>query len=559
MIRRTLLTTLGTLCLSVGTGLADTVLPGVRPADEPLAPALTMPVNPGDNGTVIQTQTIAGTGNISSNADIAFVLKKVRFSGNRALSDDSLQTLAKPYIGQAISAADLRSLQTRISQYYISRGFINSGARLPDQAIKNGIVQFEVTEGLLSEINYPQETKLRKSYLDKRITFDNTSILNINTLENNLKILRNNDNIENLHARLIPATEPGQSILQLELIERAANRIELALDNHSSASIGEPRGRFHYRNTNLFGGSEQLNIGLGYSEGLEQTSIDFTLPITAAETSLLVRHHSADAEIVEEPFTALDIISDTNTTTVGVKIPLNRNPGSPRLLSFELDKRQSETELTGLPFSFSAGFVNGQAKVTALRVIHQWNHHGNGMTVGLRNKLSVGLDALDSTINSSPPDSEFTSLINQFIFVKHLPERRMRWLLKTDLQLSSDPLLSMEQFAIGGANTVRGYRENLLIGDTGIVASFEWHYRPLRTRRQFWLSGFIDYGRVDNQGRAFSGPDTLYSAGIGLRWQFAKQSKLQIDWGAPLKDIDQPDNSVQDDGFHLSLVSQWLF
>ena len=40
-------------------------------------------------------------------------------------------------------------------------------------------------------------------------------------------------------------------------------------------------------------------------------------------------------------------------------------------------------------------------------------------------------------------------------------------------QLTPDSLLSLEQIGIGGINTVRGYRQNQLVTDNGILGSIE--------------------------------------------------------------------------------------
>ena len=46
-------------------------------------------------------------------------------------------------------------------------------------------------------------------------------------------------------------------------------------------------------------------------------------------------------------------------------------------------------------------------------------------------------------------------------------------IVRMDSQISRDPLLSLEQFAIGGHASVRGYRENQIVRDSGAVVSAE--------------------------------------------------------------------------------------
>jgi hemolysin activation/secretion protein len=94
------------------------------------------------------------------------------------------------------------------------------------------------------------------------------------------------------------------------------------------------------------------------------------------------------------------------------------------------------------------------------------------------------------------------------------------------LQHSGDPLVSGEQFGLGGAQSVRGYQERELSGDSGWQLSVEllsprlgtdW----LPTTPDLRLVAFADAGEVHNQaGTACSAAATrcrATSAGVGLR------------------------------------------
>ena len=99
------------------------------------------------------------------------------------------------------------------------------------------------------------------------------------------------------------------------------------------------------------------------------------------------------------------------------------------------------------------------------------------------------------------------------------------WLtmLRADGQWSSEPLISNEQFGAGGINSVRGYREGEVFGDTGWHVTLEQqtpthvvgvvHGNTLLTLRG---TVYMDYASVyllDPQGRAAS--TSLWGAGFG--------------------------------------------
>ena len=70
-------------------------------------------------------------------------------------------------------------------------------------------------------------------------------------------------------------------------------------------------------------------------------------------------------------------------------------------------------------------------------------------------------------------DGRFIAWLGQLQYVYRLPSSLLdsQVVGPLDGQLASDPLLSIEKFAIGGARTVRVYRENQLVRDNGVVAS----------------------------------------------------------------------------------------
>jgi hemolysin activation/secretion protein len=96
-------------------------------------------------------------------------------------------------------------------------------------------------------------------------------------------------------------------------------------------------------------------------------------------------------------------------------------------------------------------------------------------------------------------------------------------------QWASGLLYSMERFSVGGQDTVRGYRENLLLGDDGVVGSIELSC-PFGVSRGFctaraedWrtvrVAVFTDGGWVHNAINPQPMPMGIASVGVGLIWQ----------------------------------------
>src|SRR5207344_1238984 len=100
--------------------------------------------------------------------------------------------------------------------------------------------------------------------------------------------------------------------------------------------------------------------------------------------------------------------------------------------------------------------------------------------IAARSRFSQGINALGSTIHSGDtPDSEFFAWLGQFQYVRQLsalaplgiPETQI--IFRSDVQLTNKPVLTLEQIALGGRYTVRGYPQNTLVRDNAFIASVE--------------------------------------------------------------------------------------
>jgi hemolysin activation/secretion protein len=110
-------------------------------------------------------------------------------------------------------------------------------------------------------------------------------------------------------------------------------------------------------------------------------------------------------------------------------------------------------------------------------------------------------------------------------------------------QISQANLLASEQFNLGGANSIRGFRENVSAGDNGFAVSGELMAPPLklalprlsRTRGplESRLLAFVDFGDASVRrklGLASARP-ALASAGVGLRGSLSYHFSFTADFG----------------------------
>lgn len=75
--------------------------------------------------------------------------------------------------------------------------------------------------------------------------------------------------------------------------------------------------------------------------------------------------------------------------------------------------------------------------------------------------------------------ASFFSWQGQHQLVRRVGNRGIQMISKANAQMKKDQLLPLGKFSVGGANTVRGYRENLYVRDNGVLSSLEFRI-PLK-------------------------------------------------------------------------------
>jgi hemolysin activation/secretion protein len=239
-----------------------------------------------------------------------------------------------------------------------------------------------------------------------------------------------------------------------------------------------------------------------------------------------------------------------------------QTPTQELVLGLTGSRQESESSIRGMGFPLSPGADDeGRLRVSALRFFQEWTARGEREVLAARSELSLGVDAFDATTNNNAPDSQFLAWRFQGQWVRLLSPDTLL-LLRIDGQLANQALLSLEQFRLGGFDSVRGYRQDQLLGDNGVFASAEVRVPIVRVPQ--WeailqLTPFVDVGTLwnsdeDNGERPELDPNSLASLGLGLRWQLGNSLTARFDWGIPLIDVDAGDKTLQEQGLYFSVI-----
>lgn len=477
-------------------------------------------------------------------------VRRFELTGNTVFTREELTAVTAPYENRVLSAEELQEARRQLTLYYVERGYLNSGAVIPDQQVENGVVRIRVVEGRLSEVEITGNTHLRADYLQGRLQPDAEEPLNVQHLQERLQLLQQNPLIEQLQAELAPGVQPGEGRLRLGIREARPYEIGLAVANNNPPSVGATRAYLYGVDRNLSGVGDTLGLSYGHSLESSDTSdwrVFYARPLNARDTAVQIWAERNDTSVIEDRFSALDITSDLQSYGIALTHPLYQTPQQTFALGVNLERRHSESFLLGIPFSFAPGEDNGEATITVARFVQEWLDRRLNQVIAARSTVSVGLDAFGATTHAREPDGQFVSWLGQFQWARRFGERDYQLFFKSILQLASDPLLPMEKCALGGLETVRGYPENTLVRDRCFVASLEFrvpvYHLPLPgvsrgpNEGQVQLVVFTDYGYAKNKGEFDLEPNSISSAGVGVRWDASDKVRAALYWGYPFQDV----------------------
>jgi hemolysin activation/secretion protein len=292
----------------------------------------------------------------------------------------------------------------------------------------------------------------------------------------------------------------GQSALDLQIEEARPYHLDVQIGNYRPASIGAEVMDIIASHQNLTRNSDALELRYGLLQRSKGDSVEFSGLITWSELPI--------------PVTARD-------TTVGAFYDRERwlKNRSTNLISTATMRRIKvvRQSIIVAGHRVKKGLFEYTARVSCWvshfrsRLMHRNRRNVLRLTRNgtvLTNQILTSRDRERPTrgiqLLREGPDGRFVSILGQGQYLRRLNPDLLpsafagsQFILRGGFQWTDDPLLAMEQFSLGGANTVRGYRENQLVRDTGVFASAELRVPIIRSER--WgevlqVAPFFDFG-----------------------------------------------------------------
>ncbi|MDV2999292.1 MAG: hypothetical protein N5P05_000898 [Chroococcopsis gigantea SAG 12.99] len=480
-------------------------------------------------------------------------------------------------LNRPLSLAQLLEVASKVVQRYADAGYSTSGAFVvlpPEtQSSGRGPVEIRVIEGELESLEVAPFTssRLNPGYVRSRIAVAVEEPLNVNRIQEALQLLQLNPLISRISAELTDGSAPGKSILKVQYATEPTFNARTYLNNYRAVSIGEVERGLGITEANVSGWGDSFSLDYRSTDGSDEIDAFYEIPFNARNGTFRFYYRTVNSRIITKPLDKFNIRSDYSQYKLILRQPFIQKPQEELALGVTIDRQLSFDSIDGFGYPLSPGANNnGETNTTTLRFFQEWFQRDAVSVIALRSSFDVGVDAFGTTQAESVtpdevvPSSDYFLWRGQAQWVRALAPDTL-FFVRGDLQLSSQNLLPIEKFALGGFGSVRGYVPNTVLDDNGLVINTEAQialFRQNEPRMVLQLVPFFDFGVGWNAPVAsFNSPsqNTLASLGLGLQWQYQEAIVARLDWGVPLIAIKEDENGSREQALSFSLFLRLRF
>lgn len=516
-------------------------------------------------GRISAFRILSLKGRLQGAENIKFKFGGLQIDGASAYTTEQLSSLYKGKIGTEISLADLYAIAHEMTLKYRNDGYLLTQVVVPPQTIENGIARLQIVEGFVDNVII-QTDEGEGSFLVDTIrsyaSYVNAGgALNVKDMERGLLLI---NDLPGVKARSILSpskTTPGGADM-LIIVERDPYDALITADDFGSRYLGPVQ----------FGAAGSANSWLGLGEAvtgqvvvapdggheLAYGALSYEQPIGPWGTKIKAFGSLTDTDPGYD-LRQFEVRGHSSTMGIQVEHPFVRsrafNLAGRAVLDWRNVKSSNNAELTRKDHIRAARVG---AKVDFLDTLL-------GVAVNAFDvELSQGLDIMgasdegDANLTRAAGDPKFTKLKVQAQRLQRIVED-VNLFLAGSGQWADGPLLSAEEFAVGGINSVRGFDPSEIVGDHGVSgkAELQWNNPgkfDMEYIDKYQLFGFFDAGRTWDEDATTSSAkhDTLTATGGGLRVSFSGATEAGLVVAFPLNRDVQTQND-QDPKVYFNL------
>ena len=451
------------------------------------------------------------------------VLQDIIIKGNVKVTSDKIKSMLAVTKGSILNSKALNENVRAIEQYYHDQGYILT--KVSDVSMSpGGVLTLTINEGMLEAIQIKGNEKTKEYVITREMKVKPGQPFNVKDAKRSMQKVQNLGYFEDVNMKLNPGKEPNAVVLEATVVEQKTGRFSIGGGySKSDGMVGIIEvGDDNFRGT---GDKVKFHWEFGGNASNKNYEVSYTRPwLDAKQTSLGFSIYN-----MTNQYTDYDENGNTRSTydkqRKGFDMTLGRPQGEYVQNYVTLKQRNdqyvrpvSDVDYSGVAtdaatLAFNSANPNylkdnfGTTRSVSLMRVYDSRDNVFSPTEG--NRLAVTAEFAGKSLGGDFNYNKYTAETRNYFKVGHAQVLAFRGMLG----YADGNMPENGQFAVGGADTLRGYRDDQFKGDKMLAASAEYRF-PVVSKVEGVV--FSDIGKAWN-GEGYKLNDLLGSVGVGVR------------------------------------------
>lgn len=436
-------------------------------------------------------------------------LKEINIKGNKKVSTDKIKSILTVQTGSILNAKLLNDNMRAIEQYYHDQGYVL--AKVSDVAMgQGGVLNVTISEGVLEGITVKGNEKTKTNVITREMKLKTGETFNVKDARRSMQKVYNLGYFEDVNMKLNPGKEPNAVVLETNVVEQKTGTFSVGAGYSKADGMV---GIIELGDNNFRGNGDKVKVHweFGGNAGNKNYELGFTRPwLDDKQTSLGFTVYNMTNQYTDYNNKTLGGDSTYDRKRQGWDITLGR-PAGEFIQNYITLKHRSDSfveYISGIQPSqqYLTDNFGTTRSVTLMRVFDSRDNVFNA-TEGKRYSLSA--EFAGKAFGGDFDFNKYTAEARQYLKVGG--EQVVA--LRLTAGYADGRMPEAGKFAVGGADTLRGYQDDEFKGDKMLSATAEYRF-PVAKKVQ----GVV-FGDVGNawEGEGYKLTDLKGSVGVGLR------------------------------------------
>lgn len=475
-----------------------------------------------------------------------FDLLELRVKGSTKLDKRQLERTIYPFLGPKKSLENVDLARAALEELYKVQGYQTVSVDIPEQDVKNGIVYLQVVEGKVSRLKVKDSRYFAMGKIKAGVPeLAEGNVPHFPTMQKQLTELSGQSPDRKIQPVLRAGDTPGTLEADLKVKDELPLHGSVLINGRNT--IGTTRLRLitsvHY--DNLWQAMHSASFMYqGSPENINQVDVmagTYALPIFNTDMRLAMYGVNSSSSSQIASAGSMDVIGIGSIFGGRFIAPL-KAPMADYYHSFTagVDYKDFKEDLRPLGSDAISTPIQYTPFLAQYTASHRTDESFTALDLGMHFSVrGVGNDQAQFEQKRYKAKANYMYLTTDLKFKHDLP-LGMEISTRFTNHLADSPLISNEQYSLGGALNVRGYYETQALVDDAVFGSLELYTPRFSTLDSVYLNNlkfmaFLDSGNgwildpLPGQVNSYY----LAGAGVGLNFQIQKFLMTALDIGFP--------------------------